>query len=75
MPTVSVLFRVNIKADEIEGHQFEPATIFKINVQGIHMNEVANNYNLKFFYFIFTDTFVSKTYTPIVGTLGKTGNF
>ncbi|CAG8677540.1 5699_t:CDS:2, partial [Acaulospora colombiana] len=36
----SVLLRVNDKADEIEGHRFEPSTIFKIFVQGIHLHEV-----------------------------------
>ncbi|CAG8546325.1 15483_t:CDS:2 [Acaulospora morrowiae] len=39
MPTVSVLFRVNDKADDIEGHHFDPSTLFKIYVQGIHLHE------------------------------------
>lgn len=38
MPTVSVIFRVNAKPDEIDGHHFESSTIFMINVPGIHMH-------------------------------------
>ncbi|RHZ69459.1 hypothetical protein Glove_283g32 [Diversispora epigaea] len=39
MTTVPVLFRINSKADEIDGHKFEPSTIFKINVKEIQMNK------------------------------------
>ncbi|CAG8749004.1 24421_t:CDS:2 [Gigaspora margarita] len=38
MPTVSVVFRVNSKPDEIDGHHFESSTIFMINLPGIHMH-------------------------------------
>ncbi|CAG8485631.1 4905_t:CDS:10 [Diversispora eburnea] len=39
MTTVSTLFRINSKADEIDGYKFEPSTIFKINVKEIQMNK------------------------------------
>ncbi|RIB06840.1 cytochrome P450 [Gigaspora rosea] len=38
MPTVSVVFRVNSKPDEIDGHHFESSTIFMISLPGIHMH-------------------------------------